>query len=76
MIEPDASSTNNQHITEAQSIIDRIKALEAQAQTKEPLFVATVNQRGQIVIRDDVRKRNVIVPGDKVAVYHIEKVYE
>lgn len=76
MTEPDASSTNNQHITEAQSIIERIIALEEQVQNREPLFVATVNQRGQIVIRDDVRKRNVIVPGDKVAVYHIEKVYE
>ena len=64
------------HITEAQSIIERIRALEAQVHTREPLFVATVNQRGQIVIRDDVRKRNVIVPGDKVAVYSIEKVYE
>jgi len=64
------------HLLEAQDIIARIEALEAQAQTKEPLFVATVNQRGQIVIRDDVRRRNVIVPGDKVAVYHIEKVYE
>lgn len=74
MIESDASSTNNQHIIDANDIIARIKALEAQVQNREPLFVATVNQRGQIVIRDDVRKRNVIVPGDKVAVYHIEKV--
>ena len=64
------------HIIDAEDIIARIEALEAQAQTKEPLFVATVNVHGQIVIRDDVRKRNVIVPGDKVAVYHIEKVYE
>ena len=65
-----------EHIIDAEDIITRIKALEKQIQTKEPLFVAIVNQRGQIVIRDDVRKRNVIVPGDKVAVYHIEKVYE
>ena len=64
------------HLLEADQIIARIRALEEQAQTREPLFVATVNQRGQIVIRDDVRKRNLIVPGDKVAVYHIEKVYE
>ena len=64
------------HLLEAQGIIERIEALEAQAQNREPLFVATVNQRGQIVIRDDVRKRNAIVPGDKVAVYQIEKVYE
>ena len=76
MIEPDTSSTNNQHIIDANDIIARIAALEAQAQNREPLFVAVVNQRGQIVIRDDVRKRNVIVPGDKVAVYHIERVYE
>lgn len=58
----------------AYKIIGRIDALEKQIKTKDPLFIATVNQRGQIVIRDDVRKRNVIVPGDKVAVYHIEKV--
>lgn len=64
------------HLIEAHDIIARIDALEAQAHNREPLFVATVNQRGQIVIRDDVRKRNVIVPGDKVAVYHLEKVYE
>ena len=63
-------------MTGVQRIIERIDALEAQVQNREPLFVATVNQRGQIVIRDDVRKRNVIVPGDKVAVYHLEKVYE
>ena len=65
-----------EHIIDAEDIITRIEALEAQAQNREPLFVAVVNQRGQIVIRDDVRKRNVIVPGDRVAVYHIEKVYE
>ena len=65
-----------EHIIDAEDIIARIKALEVQVQNREPLFVATVNQRGQIVIRDDVRKRNVIIPGDKVAVYHIEKVYE
>lgn len=65
-----------EHITYANDIIARIKALEAQVQNREPLFVAVVNTHGQIVIRDDVRKRNVIVPGDKVAVYHIEKVYE
>ena len=63
------------HLLEADQIITRIEALEAQVQNREPLFVAVVNQRGQIVIRDDVRKRNVIVPGDKVAVYHLEKVY-
>jgi hypothetical protein len=65
-----------EHIIDAEDIIARIEAIEKLVQIKEPLFVATVNQRGQIVIRDDVRKRNVIVPGDKVAVYHIEKVYE
>ena len=70
------SDPTTEHIIDAEDIIARIEALETQAQTKEPLFVAIVNQRGQIVIRDDVRKRNVIVPGDKVAVYHIEKVYE
>ena len=70
------SDQTTEHIIDAEDIIARIKALEAQVQNREPLFVATVNQRGQIVIRDDVRKRNVIVPGDKVAVYHIEKVYE
>ena len=70
------SDLTTEHIIYAEDIIARIKALEAQVQNREPLFVATVNQRGQIVIRDDVRKRNIIVPGDKVAVYHIEKVYE
>ena len=70
------SDLTTEHIIYAEDIIARIKALEAQVQNREPLFVATVNQRGQIVIRDDVRKRNVIVPGDRVAVYHIEKVYE
>ena len=70
------SDQTTEHIIDAEDIIARIKALEAQVHTREPLFVATVNQRGQIVIRDDVRRRNAIVHGDKVAVYHIEKVYE
>ena len=76
MIESNETSQNYQHIIDAEDIIARIEALEAQVNNREPLFVATVNQRGQIVIRDDVRKRNVIVPGDKVAVYHLKKVYE
>lgn len=70
------SDPTTEHIIDAEDIISRIEELESQAHNREPLFVAVVNQRGQIVIRDDVRKRNVIVPGDKVAVYHIEKVYE
>ena len=70
------SDPTTEHIIDTEDIIARIKALEVLAHNREPLFVATVNQRGQIVIRDDVRKRNVIVPGDRVAVYHIEKVYE
>ena len=70
------SDQTTEHIIDANDIIARIEAIEQQVHNREPLFVATVNQRGQIVIRDDVRKRNVIIPGDKVAVYHIEKVYE
>ena len=74
MTESDASSTNNQHITEAQSIIERIGALEAQVQNREPLFVATVNQRGQIVIPVRERDKLGLTTGSKAAVYHIEVV--
>lgn len=65
-----------EHITEAQSIIERIKALEAQAQTKEPLFVATVNVHGQIVIPVRVRDKLGLTTDSKVAISHIEKVVE
>jgi len=64
------------HIIDAKHIIERIEALEAQAQTKEPLFVATVNQRGQIVIPVRERDKLGLITGSRVAVYHIEKVYE
>lgn len=72
----DASSTNNQHIIDANDIIARIEALEAQAHNREPLFVAVVNQRGQIVIPVRVRDKLGLTTDSKVAVYHIEKVYE
>lgn len=65
-----------EHIIDAEEIITRIEALEMQAQTKEPLFVATVNQRGQIVIPVRVRDKLGLTTDSKVAVYHIEKVYE
>ena len=74
MIEPDASSTNNQHIIDAEDIIARIEALEKQIQTKEPLFVAVVNQRGQIVIPVRERDKLGLTTDSKVAVYHIDVV--
>lgn len=40
---------------------------------KEPLFTARVNSRGQITIREDVRKRKDIVPGDDVDVFDLRK---
>jgi len=62
------------HLLEAHQIIERLKALEAQAQTKEPLFVATVNVHGQIVIPVRVRDKLGLTTDSKVAVYQIEKV--
>jgi len=74
MIEPDASSTNNQHIIDAEDIIKRIKALEAQMSASDPLFVATVNQRGQIVIPVRIRDKLGLTTDSRVAVNHIEMV--
>ena len=76
MIESDQDNTNNQHIIDAEDIIARIKALEAQVNNREPLFVATVNQRGQIVIPVRVRDKLGLITNSRVAVYHLEKVYE
>lgn len=74
MIESDQDNTNNQHIIDAEDIIARIKALEAQVNNREPLFVATVNVHGQIVIPVRVRDKLGLTTDSKVAVYHIEKV--
>ena len=63
-----------EHIIDANDIIARIKALEAQVQNREPLFVAIVNQRGQIVIPVRVRDKLGLTNDSKVAVYHIEVV--
>ncbi|MCK5223145.1 AbrB/MazE/SpoVT family DNA-binding domain-containing protein [Candidatus Calescamantes bacterium] len=68
------SDPTTEHITDAEDIIARIKVLEAQVQNREPLFVATVNQRGQIVIPVRVRDKLGLTIGSKVAVYHIEAV--
>jgi bifunctional DNA-binding transcriptional regulator/antitoxin component of YhaV-PrlF toxin-antitoxin module len=43
---------------------------------KEPLFTAKVGARGQITIREDVRKRKGILPGDDVEIYDLKKVYK
>ena len=64
------------HLLEADQITARIEALEAQVQNREPLFVAVVNQRGQIVIPVRVRDKLGLTTDSKVAVYHIEKVVE
>ena len=68
------SGPTAEHIIDAVDIIARIEALEAQAHNREPLFVAVVNQRGQIVIPVRVRDKLVLTTGSKVAVYHIEMV--
>lgn len=68
------SDPTTNHITDAEDIIARIKALEAQVQNREPLFVATVNQRGQIVIPVRVRDKLGLTTDSMVAVYHIEVV--
>jgi len=64
------------HLFEALDIIARIEALEAHAQTQEPLFVATVNGRGQIVIPVRIRDKLGLTTDSRVAVNHIEKVDE
>ena len=68
------SDPTTEHITDAEDIITRINALEAQVQNREPLFVAVVNQRGQIVIPVRERDKLGLTTDSKVAVYHIEKV--
>ena len=70
------SDLTNEHIIDAEDIIARIVALEAQAQNREPLFIAVVNQRGQIVIPVRVRDKLGLTTDSKVAVYHLEKVEE
>jgi len=70
------SDPNTKHLFEAHDIIARIDALEAQAQIKEPLFVATANQHGQIVVPIRVRDKLGLTTDSKVAVYQIEKVDE
>jgi len=62
------------HIIDAEEIIARIEALEEFVQIKEPLFVAIVNQRGQIVIPVRVRDKLGLTTDSKVGVYQIEKV--
>ncbi len=72
----EAEVQTTKHIIDAEDIITRIKALEKQIQTKEPLFVATVNQRGQIVVPVRIRDKLGLTTDSKVAAYHIEKVCE
>ena len=68
------SDQTTEHIIDAKDIIARIEALEAQAQNREPLFVAVVNPRGQIVIPVRVRDKLGLTADSKVAVYHIDVV--
>ena len=63
-----------EHIIDAEDIIARIDALEAQVHNREPLFIATMNTHGQIVIPVRVRDKLVLTTDSKVAVYQIEKV--
>lgn len=56
----------------AYKIIERIETIEKQIQTKEPLFVATVNVHGQIVIPVRERDKLGLTTDSRVAVYHIE----
>ena len=70
------SDPTTEHIIDAEDIITRIKALEEQVQTKEPQFVATVNQRGQIVVPVRIRDKLGLTTDSKVAIFHIEKVDE
>lgn len=58
----------------SQEIITRLEALEAQVQNREPLFIATVNQHGQIVIPVRERDKLGLTTDSKVGVYRIEKV--
>lgn len=62
------------HLLEADQVIARIDALEAQAQNREPLFVATVNVHGQIVIPVRERDKLGLITDSRVAVYHIKVV--
>lgn len=68
------SDQTTEHITDAEEIIARIEALEELVQTKEPLFEAITNERGQIVIPVRIREKYGIENNSKVAVYHIERV--
>jgi len=66
----------NNHIADANNLLDRIAALEKVIHVREPRFVAIVNQRGQIVIPVRERDKLGLTTDSKVAVYSIEKVDE
>lgn len=68
------SDQSTEHIIDANYIIARIAALEAQVQNREPLFIAVVNTHGQIVIPVRERDKLGMTTDSKVAVYHIEVV--
>ena len=53
---------------------DKLPAIDDPNDTIKPRFIAKVDGRGRITIRDDVRKREDIFPGDYVAVFELEKV--
>lgn len=54
--------------------LELVSKIEEMVRIKQPLFEATVNKRGQIVIPEWVRKRYGFEPGSMAAVYQIEKV--
>jgi len=54
--------------------LELISRIEEMLRIKQPLFEATINERGQIVIPEWVRKRYGYDPQSRVAVYQIEKV--
>jgi len=54
--------------------LELVSKIEEMLRIKQPLFEATINERGQIVIPEWVRKRYGYDPQSRVAVYQIEKV--
>jgi len=80
MIEPDASSTNNQHIIDAEDIIKRIKALEAQMSASSESyreggrmnwkeFKEYVESRG---ITDDMKLKRIDLSDDEMDFKYID----
>ena len=53
---------------------DELTRAKELLQIREPICTSKVDSRGRITIRDDVRKRKDIAPGDYVDVFELEKV--